>query len=404
MGITFPYELANGNTADADEVMANLNEIKNNFDQDTIEDASANATEFRATKLPTTGSLPTSGREEIKTLRYQLKAITGKTNWDEAPSGVMVDDTSAQTIAGAKKFTGHIVIEQASPRLEIHETDVAADNQIWELISASGQLRLRATNDAYDAFGDVFTVDRAGVTVDLFNILSTNLQHNGNTIVTAGAAVIGQGELKTATSSQSLEINAGADGSIALTGGSWSWWTAGAAVGNAPIGFGDINTAAGTLGFFNDDGSARTIYVDGRYIQASPPYKIGDVTWGHFFYVLRNKSTGEVLGTSEAEDPSWAYNGAIWIKDKNSIERMASAPHPFAGYWDKPLPDELEICLIDMREFNVAALKIDCLKKKKKADQEILTNITIGAAQSHKKYNLPEIPGFTDKVKIRKHN
>ena len=219
-------------------------------------------------------------------------------------------------------------------------------------------------------------------------------------------AQISQTGLSTATSSQSLDIAATSDGSIALTGGTWSWWTASAEAsgGAVNMGFGNGNTPAGTIGFKNGAGTNRFVYVDGRYIQSSPPYKIGDTIWGHFFYVLRNKSTGEVFGTSEAEDPSWAYNGAIWIEDKNSIERMASAPHPFADYWDKPLPDELEICLIDMREFDVAALKLDCLKNKKKADQEILKNITIGDIEPHGKYNLPGIQGFTDKVKIRKHN
>ena len=219
-----------------------------------------------------------------------------------------------------------------------------------------------------------------------------------------GISAVGRAELKTATSSQSVAVGDGLSATIALTGGIYSMWTAGTSSRIIALsGGGDL--AAGVIGF-GDTGSAGGgfAYVDSLYIQSSPPYKIGDVTWGHFFYVLRNKSTGEIFGTSEGEDPTWAYSGAIWVKDKNSIERMAAAPHPFADYWDKPLPDELEICLVDMRDFNIAALKLECLKKKKKADREILEYITIGSIESHKKYNLPDIPGFTDKVKIRKHN
>lgn len=231
--------------------------------------------------------------------------------------------------------------------------------------------------------------------------------HSGGDGATIGTDGVNQNSIKTATSSQSIVIGNYTNISLALTGGTWSMWTASASIAsdnNGTIGFGVGDTPPGTLGLKNTDSTASTFYIDGRYIQSSPPYKIGDTTWGHFFYVLRNKLTGEIFGTSEAEDPSWAYNGAIWVKDKNSVERMASAPHPFADYWDKPLPDELEICLIDMKDFNVTALKIDCLKNKKKADQEILKNIIMGSVQSHKKYNLPEVPGFTDKVKIRKYN
>jgi hypothetical protein len=112
VGLSFPYNLTNGNTADADEVMANFNQIKNNFDQDTIEDASANATEFQATKLPDTGSLPTSGREEIKTLRYQILQLMkllkpAVTLWNEVPaflSAVLIAPFIADSSDATKKI------------------------------------------------------------------------------------------------------------------------------------------------------------------------------------------------------------------------------------------------------------------------------------------------------------
>lgn len=84
MGISFPYILANDTTADADEVMANFNEIKNNFDTDTIDDASANNTEMQAATDPypsAAESLATDLRGELKRLRYLIKQITGKSQW-----------------------------------------------------------------------------------------------------------------------------------------------------------------------------------------------------------------------------------------------------------------------------------------------------------------------------------
>ena len=429
MGISYPYILTNGTTGDADEVQANFDEIKNNFDQDTIEDASANETEFKATKLPDTESLPISGREELKVLRYQIDAILGKTTWDKAPdTNLLLEFNKGADIASATALalgvdgnyfdvTGTTAITSINTRrvgsiIKLHFDGILAlTHHVTDLILPGGANITTAAGDEAE-FVEYATGDwRCTNYSTAAGAVDAGHDHTGG----AGAQIpqggiassaVGQAELKTATSSQSLDIGANQNASIALPGGTYSWWTASSELSTGGgMTFGNGNTAAGTIGFMNQhDTEARFVYVDGRYIQSSPPYKIGDKEWGHFFYVLRNKTTGEVFGTSEAEDPSWAYNGAIWIKDKNSIERMASAPHPFADYWDNPLPPELEICLIDMRGFNVAALKIDCLKNRKKADQEILKNITIGAQQSHKKYNLPDIPGFTDKVKIRKHN
>jgi hypothetical protein len=62
-----------------------------NADPDGIGDASADTTEFRATKLPSTGSLPVNLREDLQTLRYQVLALMqllkpAITTWDEVPA------------------------------------------------------------------------------------------------------------------------------------------------------------------------------------------------------------------------------------------------------------------------------------------------------------------------------
>ena len=239
------------------------------------------------------------------------------------------------------------------------------------------------------------------------------------------ASAVGQGELKTATGSGSVEVASLSNNTLALTGGTWSMWT-GSGGGNGSILWGGGNTTAGTLGFYNTDGATpQSFFVDERYVQASPPYKIGDTAWGHFFYLLRRISDGEILGSVEAQDPTWAYNGAFWIPDetddegqivtlsKDRPERIITAPHPFASYWEnnpavknpKNLAAEgLEVVLIDLREFDVEKLKLDSWKKGEKPNEELIRQITVGGEHPYSDYGLPEISGLTDVVKIRARN
>lgn len=101
MGLTYPYTLANATTADADEVMANFNEIKNNFDFDTLDDASANAAAMQATTDPYPAgseSLATDGTGELKRLRYVLSQILGTQYWYIYPDTVTKTTTYTATV------------------------------------------------------------------------------------------------------------------------------------------------------------------------------------------------------------------------------------------------------------------------------------------------------------------
>jgi hypothetical protein len=51
-----------------------------------------------------------------------------------------------------------------------------------------------------------------------------------------------------------------------------------------------------------------TFYAQQRYINASPPYKIGDLDYEHFIF-LRISKSGEVLSIYNADVPPWVYNG-----------------------------------------------------------------------------------------------
>lgn len=104
-GITFPVELANGNTGDADEVMSNFNTIKNNLDPDAIEDASANATAMQVTTDPYPGaseSLADDLRGELERLRFLIKQITGEAQWYIDPdTSILLEFNKGADIASA---------------------------------------------------------------------------------------------------------------------------------------------------------------------------------------------------------------------------------------------------------------------------------------------------------------
>lgn len=162
-------------------------------------------------------------------------------------------------------------------------------------------------------------------------------------------------------------------------------------------------------------GSGRTFttYAEQTYIQASPPYKIGDKKWGEFVYILRNINTKEIVSTSIAPDPIWAYNGPEHNK-KDSPERIEAIPHPFVEYYDgmdgngniitkDPSADGLEIILLDTTEVLFGSLKKDAMKNKKPIGIHLQEHINHnGNLKDFSGFGLGNIHGFTDKLKILK--
>ena len=149
--------------------------------------------------------------------------------------------------------------------------------------------------------------------------------------------------------------------------------------------------------------NAGTVYAKQRYIQASPPYKIGDKIWNHFLYMLVN-SMGDVVASYEAEDPPYAYNGSPH-NTKDSIERIMAVPHPFADYHSRdPAIDGFEIILVDLREYDTKKWKADNAKLGKGILEDLGHINKKGRIITPQEVGIGDIQGFTDKVKIRKYN
>lgn len=218
-------------------------------------------------------------------------------------------------------------------------------------------------------------------------------------------AAISQPKLKTTTGE--VSVSAGATSNVTLPGGSYGFYpqlknTSDSGIVQAFIS-GSYNSGAyGTVIYLNlNGGTSGAGYAQQRYLQASPPYKIGNITWGHFLFLLRDITTGAVKAAYEAEDPPWAYNGAIYLL-KNDPGRLAEVPHPFADYWLKdPAVDGLEIVLVDLTMRNVMKAKQDNAKVGKGLLEDIPALIAgKGKPKPHAAYGLPNIPRFSDKVKI----
>lgn len=162
------------------------------------------------------------------------------------------------------------------------------------------------------AFGSVLTSTKMTQMYDNFASFaakesSAPVLANGYVVeAILGNSAVAQGKLKTTTASQSVDFSS-AQASVTLSGGTYSWWTASADTAIQPVGFGVNNTAAGVIGFAGPTGAANNVYIDERYVQASPPY--------HrliYAYALMN-TDGTINSFSVALDPIWAYNGPTII-------------------------------------------------------------------------------------------
>ena len=99
-----------------------------------------------------------------------------------------VDLLTAQNIEGIKTFLDRVVISGILPVFSLYETDGSLNNKRWDYFAAGESLKIRVVNDDGSGGVNVLTVTRTGTVVDLFNIESTNLQHNGVKVPTISSA------------------------------------------------------------------------------------------------------------------------------------------------------------------------------------------------------------------------
>ena len=141
---------------------------------------------------------------------------------------------------------------------------------------------------------------------------------DANTITQAhiAANAVGQSELKTTTANQSSTIPNDSFASISPTGGQHSLnvFVDASSVGDVrAYGTGTLHGSSTSIGFKNPSKTSGTGYLYSRYVQASPPYNLGDGDIPLFIYVVVDNLTGAAEGISVATDPHWAYNGGVLL-------------------------------------------------------------------------------------------
>jgi len=128
--------------------------------------------------------------------------------------------------------------------------------------------------------------------------------------IPSGARSVGQFELKSALAYQSLNVKSDDSSSLLVTGGTWT-------LNVYSSGYDDDNWSRKisrnpyelSYRWRNSGGGTRTFLLLSRYIQASPPYNLGDGDVPLFIYFLIDNSTKKIQGHSIATDPHWAYHG-----------------------------------------------------------------------------------------------
>ncbi len=236
----------------------------------------------------------------------------------------------------------------------------------------------------------------------------TGAANDGPLIASVSDAAIVQVKLKTATGEVSTTSTT--QSNFSLPGGSYGFYPQ-IKMANTSIDYWKativpIINVAGFTTFRSNialaaNSSNNLITAQQRYIQASPPYKIGDTEWGHFLFLLRKLGTREVVSTYQAEDPPWAYNGRVWLP-KDHVDRISEVPHPFGDYIDKdPATEGLEVVIVNLAGINVAKWRGDNEKIGKSILEDLGSVLTgMGVQRPFSDYNVPAIPRFTDRVKV----
>ncbi len=139
-------------------------------------------------------------------------------------------------------------------------------------------------------------------------------------------AAVGQSQLKTAQGSVSRSTSG--LGTLILPGGEYGFYpntqfSSGGGTGysfevliharnlvSGGIGVSSYISINNLAGSWDDE----SVIVYQRYIQASPPYDLGNGDIPVFAFAMVNKATGKIESTYLAEDPPWANNGPTNIR------------------------------------------------------------------------------------------
>lgn len=186
----------------------------------------------------------------------------------------------------------------------IPDSDIDPDSPV-----TTGLMTALRDNTTAQANGDSGAPKNADASFSTNSINGNKLVSNTVGQSQIGSNAVGQSELKTTTSDQSVSIAVSSDSFISVTGGrnSMGLFRDGSDNFIADRIYMGSSTRVGFRN--NTSGSSKTAYVYSSYVQASPPYNLGDGDIPLFVYVEVENVTGKPLSISVAPEASWHYNG-----------------------------------------------------------------------------------------------
>jgi hypothetical protein len=149
-----------------------------------------------------------------------------------------------------------------------------------------------------------------------------------------GAAAVGQGQLKTSTGFVSVYNTSN---NLILAGGQYGFYpylsrdATGTGGESRHLNIGNASFTDVTYIYLSNGGA--NLYASQRYIQASPPYDLGDGEIPLFVFALV-EADGRISSVYTAPDPPWANNGPTnirpdcWIGGKSHQARCIVLPKP----------------------------------------------------------------------------
>lgn len=152
------------------------------------------------------------------------------------------------------------------------------------------------------------------------SVTAAKISANTVTQSEVGASAIGQGELKTTTADNTTTTTSV---DVTLTGGDYAFLITGkttAAVRPTTV-YGDttgnstkiITTSLTNIIRIGVTTGGATATIRHRYIQASPPYDLGDGQISEFIFLAIDNTTGKIIHGSVGKDAPWHNNGPTRI-------------------------------------------------------------------------------------------
>lgn len=130
------------------------------------------------------------------------------------------------------------------------------------------------------------------------------------------ASAVGQGQLKTTTGQ--VSVTGSSSQLLVLPGGQYGLYpqirnTSVGSTSEAYISYGNVSTSFTTHIYLANNISS-TLYAQQRYVQASPPYDLGDGEIPLFIFAVVDNTTGSIESTYTAPEAPWHYNGPTDIR------------------------------------------------------------------------------------------